>query len=400
MSRRKFLDSVTDLWVPGYVFAVIVGALNHDPRAVSDVAYGATVIFLIGGALLFLRRPKRIEFSQLSAIPFVLFGLWLYGVAVGLASGTSPNMVFRNFAGMALFPFVYGMIVALKPDPKHLVNALVFGGVGFVSAVTYLLLTVHPQGTVDSIGLMTFRYHYFLAAMPAIAVMLMISFRAVVFRDGDHRYFLLAPAIFVCVFYSGSRAFYAALAITMLVLAFSLVPRWTLFFRSIVLGVGLLISGVFLAILISGGAGEMQVAVTQSIEMEFGSSSPRSEQFLAMIPELNFFGHGLGAALGSGYVRDLVYTYAFELSYISLAHKLGFGGLIVFLGCVASHLFQTIRLLTLSNFRAEMIIAVGAMSFLVSSWWNPALFAPLFVVLFCVSIYIRQSISAEYSAAA
>ncbi|WDR00764.1 hypothetical protein PSC71_08450 [Devosia sp. J2-20] len=395
MSRHKILDRVTEYWVPGYLFLMMVGALDHNPRFVSDVAYAATLIFLIGGAGLFLRRGGSIPWRDFSALPFCLFAIWTYGVLLGLVSGTAPGMVFRNFAGMALFPFVYGMMVLLKPNPRLLVGALMLGSVGFVYMVTYLLLTVNPQGTVDSIGLMTFRYHYYLATIPAIAVMLLIAGRAVVFRDGNQLHFLLAPAIFVCMFYSGSRAFYAALAVTMLFLGVALIPRWSLLIRATLLGIGFLMSGLFLAMLSSGGTAEVGQAVAQSIEMEIESGSPRSQQLAAMLPELNLFGHGLGAALGSGYARDPIFTYAFELSYISLAHKVGFLGLLAFLACVAVHMAQSLRALIRSDFKPEMIIAVSVMGFLVSSWWNPALFAPLFVVLFCASIYLRQATDAQ-----
>lgn len=395
LPKSGALDLITRAWVPAFLFLISLAALNHDPRMVSDVTYGLVLVFLVGGIALAFRRRVQIDWGLFSPIPFVLFALWLYGVAMGLANGTPASMVFRNFAGMALFPFVYGMMVLLKPDPRLIVGAMILGSVGFVMVVTYLLLTVHPQGTVDSIGLMTFRYHYFLSTIPAIAVMLAIAGRAVVFRDGNPVYFFLAPAIFVCMFYSGSRAFYAALAATMLLLGLALIPRWALFFRAILLGAGFLASGLLLALRGSGGTAEVGRAVAQSIEMEMNIGSPRSQQLAAMLPELDFFGHGLGAALSSGYARDPIFTYAFELSYISLAHKVGILGLLVFLACVVVHIVQSLRALVRSGFKSEMIVAIGVMGFLVSSWWNPALFAPLFVCLFCVSLYIERSTSRE-----
>jgi hypothetical protein len=399
LSERSggFLDALTEYWVPGFLFLVSIAALNHDPRIVSDVTYGAVLVFLIGGTALAVRQGRSIAWGKFTVVPLGIFAVWSYGVLLGLANGVPPFLVFRNFAAMSLFPFVFLLILLLAPKPKFILFALVSASLVYVFAVFYLLMTVTPQGSADAIGLMSFRYHYYLTTVVATAVMLTLSIRSLILGPFKLWQMVLAVGIFVAVFYSGSRAFYAAMAGSMFVLALALLPRWTSFYKPAALGLVYLLAGVALLWGSAGSLGDAMAAVQQSVAMEFAATSPRSQQAAQLIPELGWFGHGLGAPLTSGYERDPVLTYAFELSYISLAHKVGLIGLLAFVACVSIHLARSVITLVRSNFRAEMILSVGLMGFLISSWWNPTIFAPLFVCLFCASMYIERTVSHELS---
>jgi len=380
--------------VPGYILSMMVATLDHDPRLVSDISYVLTALFIVGGTAIAWGTRTAIDWQKVGPIPLIIFGLWAYGVLLGVANGVPLGMVFRNFAGMALYPFVYLVIVALNPRPKLVMQAFILGSVCFVAMVIYLLLTVTPQGTVDSIGFISMRYHYYLATIAAVAVLLTLSVRAIVFREGQVWHALLAPVIFICLFYSGSRAFYAALAVSTAAVTLAMIPRWPLVARAILLGAGYLVSAAALAWGESGSASNVRRAVARAIEMEVSADSPRSQQAAVIWSNIDLFGHGLGASLGS-FARDPVFTYALELSYVSLAHKIGIVGALIFLACAAFHVGKSLQAMVRSGFKSEAIMAVGLMGFLVSSWWNPTLFAPLFACLFCVSLYLREQVERD-----
>ena len=108
-----------------------------------------------------------------------------------------------------------------------------------------------------------------------------------------------------------------------------------------------------------------------------------------LISEFSLIGQGLGAELDSNYSRNDL-GYGFELSYLSIIHKLGLVGVLIcliYLICLAIPLFHMI-------FRRENYfswLAVGGMLFVIPSYGNPMIFGPIIVTLHCCSLYfIRQ----------
>lgn len=122
--------------------------------------------------------------------------------------------------------------------------------------------------------------------------------------------------------------------------------------------------------------------------------SPRSVQFGALVAEIGMLGSGLGASLKSGYVLDSL-GYGYKLSYLSLSQKIGILGLLIFLVCAGFRMVRCVATMVRSDYSASMILALSPMGFLVSAWGNPILFAPVFVCMFCVSLYIERTVAKE-----
>lgn len=389
-------DWLTDMWVPAFIVLLVAATLQHDPRLASDLSYILILVFLVGGIPLGLRRSGGFDRSRFTVIPLVLMGLWAYGVILGLGYGWPPNAVFRNFAAMSLF-FVYYVLVLLSPQLRHIQVALYVAAAAMVLSVVYLIFTGTTRGTVGEIGFVAMRYHYFLGSIVAGAAMFALTVRSLV--TGPFRLWqvVFGLAIFVAIFLSGSRAFYLALFGSMVVIGLSFLPsqRWR-FLRAVGLGLGYAGLALLLTVRSAGTSGAV-VAVTQSVASETAPASPRLDQFEALVREITFFGKGLGASLDSGYSRDAL-GYGFELSYLSLAHKVGIVGLIVFLSCAAVHVLRSVKTMTRDDHSAITISGVALMSFLLSSWGNPTLFAPIFVCFFCVSLYIERTVAVSLTA--
>lgn len=408
---RTVLDRVTELWVPAFVFLLIACSLNHDPRAVSDMTYIVILVFVLGGVPLGLRRGGRIDGERFSVIPIILIGLWIYGVVLGLTHGLSPSVVFRNFAAMSLF-FVYYVLLLLSPSLKQILLGLYAGAAAFVLAVVYLVIFSETKGSFGEIGFGALRYHYFLGTVIAAAVMITLMVQTVVTGPLRIMPLLAGALIFVAFFLSGSRAFYLALAVSMAAVCLAFVfAGWKYVARAAAVGAAFVLLGAITTMVMvdtSSGVVEVAQTVGRSVAAETTPRGPRFEtggvhiypegvrvdQFNALVAELSLFGRGLGAPLSSGFSRDAL-GYGFELSYLSLGHKLGILGLGIFLACAAFQYFRTLRTLIRSNYRPAMIVTLGMLGFLVSSYGNPTLFAPIFVSFFCVALYIERTVARD-----
>lgn len=404
---RLCADWLVEIWAPAFLFLLIVVTLQHDPRLTSDLSYLLIFAFVVGGVPLGLRRTQKFDRSRFSIIPLVLVGLWIYGVTLGLLNGISPNLVFRNFAAMSLF-FVYYVFVLLSPSIKSIQSALYYSAAAMVLAAGYLLLTSHTQGKFEEIGFVALRYHYFLGSVIVSSAMFSLTVRSTVIGPFRLLQFLFGIAIFVAIFLSGSRAFYAALFVSLAIIGSSFLPSQPIrFLKTVGLGVSYLLLSLGLLVMFAGPQFAfitVATSVTSELKTEPGQlgndlviESPRLAQFDALGAEITLFGKGLGASLESQLSRDTL-GYGFELSYLSLAHKVGILGLLVFLGCAATHMWRSVRTMVRSNHHSSMIAAIAMMGFLFSSWGNPTLFAPLFVCFFCVSLYIERTFAKQYDA--
>lgn len=128
-------------------------------------------------------------------------------------------------------------------------------------------------------------------------------------------------------------------------------------------------------------------AFGSTLESELVEGS-RDEQRSFLVNEFSFFGSGLGAALKSGYSRDVL-GYSFELNYENLIHKVGVFSFVVFLSY-----FLTFVMIFKKYFKTgdpEIFgVSLGLLFFLIPGYGNPILFAPTTVILHCIIIYINR----------
>jgi hypothetical protein len=117
------------------------------------------------------------------------------------------------------------------------------------------------------------------------------------------------------------------------------------------------------------------------------SNSLRSEQFKYLVDEFSFLGSGLGSALKSGYARDDVSFYGFELNYLNIVHKLGVASLPLFASYAAT-VFLSLYRISKGYRLFESYFALGLMGYLIQGIGNPILLSPVTVLMHCMSIHV------------
>lgn len=323
---------------------------------------------------------------------------WLVGVLTGLLNGIYVGYVLRNFFGLlvyALFP----VILLVSPTSRSLIMAV--SGAGLVS-ILYGIdasfgLVTSPDRWAGVASFSELRSMYnsgLITVFPLFTVALACQFFPAGRLEVNHGKVLnllfrsrlfLGLLLYVLTVPSFSKGFILA---TMLLLAgTSLLLLVDLFRTARITASGLLTFAVLLAVL-------SYVAITYHELIGFSYSSQESsnyirrEQFDYLVDEMRFWGNGLGSPLRSGYTRDDVGGgYGFELSYVSLVHKLGIFSLPLFLAYVLTVMISIRRILYKYCF-FESFFALGSMGYLVVGAGNPLLLGPTAVVLHCVAIFI------------
>ena len=123
------------------------------------------------------------------------------------------------------------------------------------------------------------------------------------------------------------------------------------------------------------------------LRIEFDPNlSPRSIQGQKLAEEFTLLGKGLGATLESGYSRDIL-GYGFELSFHNLIHKFGALSSLLFLNfgfpviISLQNLFNNKKILVSSS-------VMGLMLYLISSFGNPLIFAPISSLFNVIALYL------------
>ena len=116
-------------------------------------------------------------------------------------------------------------------------------------------------------------------------------------------------------------------------------------------------------------------------------------QAKALIEDFTMFGKGLGAVVPN-YSRDIL-GYGFELSYHNIVHKFGIISLFIFASFLTPVFYSLYKIFTRSS-KIYSYLPLVFMLYLLPSWGNPTIFAPVSVILHCLTLYfIRLDKSEE-----
>jgi len=322
-------------------------------------------------------------------IPSFFIVGWVYGVYLGFFRGNSPDYVVRNFAGMFLY-IIYFIMVLSKLDVGRVVRVLFWAAI--INAIysyvfTAWLLFFDGRSYLE---LLRMYYSPSLSVLgPFMALSLLFSVKngspivGSKARSFSFFLFLLIPYAVL----SFSKGYFASvLALVGLALCMVL---FRLIRQRKITRAGLLFS--FVVIL---SATALSVNFWDELVFSFSivesSNAVRSEQAPEIIKEFTLVGKGLGAVLSSGYSRNEL-AYGFELSYLSIIHKLGFVGVFIcftYVICLVIPLFHIF-------FRKEDYyswLAIGGMLFVVPSYGNPMIFSPVIVTLHCCAMYLMRQL--------
>lgn len=321
-------------------------------------------------------------------IPAFFIIAWIYGVYLGVFLGNNLNYVFTNFAGMSLYA-IYFVIVSCKIDPKRLVSVIFWAGIInaiYSYAFTFLLLLVEGRSYLETLRL------YYSPALSVIGPFLALSLLLSGITSSPMRglrskniflfLFLFVPYTILPFSKGYFLATVALIALTLFVVFFRLVQK-----------LKISVTGFLFVTIAVTIASALAINFMEELLFTFSvsesSNSVRAEQAPMLISEFTLIGQGLGAELDSNYSRNDL-GYGFELSYLSIIHKLGLIGVLIcliYIVCLVIPLFYIL-------FRKENYyswLAIGGMLFVIPSYGNPMIFGPIIVTLHCCALYfIRQ----------
>jgi hypothetical protein len=119
----------------------------------------------------------------------------------------------------------------------------------------------------------------------------------------------------------------------------------------------------------------------------------RSTQAWYLIRDFDLAGHGLGAALSNGFVRDLNLSYAYEITPLNLIHKLGLIALLPLIA-IAVPLWRSSAAVLDRRATVAELVAVGYGVFVCMGLANPALYSPSAVVVHSLVLYSMRPLPA------
>ncbi len=321
-------------------------------------------------------------------IPAFFIIAWIYGVYLGLFLGNNLNYVFTNFAGMSLYA-IYFVIVSCKLDPERLVSVLFWAGI--INAIYAYAFSAWFLIFDGRSYLETLRLYYSPALSvigPFLALSLLLSgiIRSPMRGLRSKNIFLFLFLLIPYTILPFSKGYFLSV-IVLIALALFVV-----FFR-LVQKLKISVTGFLFATIAVTIASALAINFMEELLFTFSASeasnSVRAEQASMLIPEFTLIGQGLGAELDSNYSRNDL-GYGFELSYLSIIHKLGLIGVLIcliYIVCLVIPLFYIL-------FRKENYyswLAIGGMLFVIPSYGNPMIFGPIIVTLHCCALYfIRQ----------
>lgn len=348
-----------------------------------------------------IKIPNKLSDIFILILPILIFLSWIYGVFVGLLRGNNIEYVFTNFIGLAFYLAFYGLL-ASKITSQQLIRCL------FIAALIYFV-----YGTV-LLGESLFFGGYF-SILSASSI-------------SDYRVLYLAPTIYFVPFIvlgmlrlSGaindasfsswstafpiwitSKSFLLLLSVVFVLTSMSksfIAIIFIVIFICIILALRntcykLRIRPVFfITMLLIATRLFMESDIFELLIFSFSNSessnSVRSEQYEFLIDELSFFGAGLGAVLKSGYIRNSIYPYGFELTFINILNKLGILAMPIFI----AYFYPIISGIKNILYKDGDIIIIGGITFgsmlyVIAGLANPLLFSTNFIMLHCICLFL------------
>jgi hypothetical protein len=361
--------------------------LQYAPYFISTIILSLTLIN-ISIKKKFIKFKKIIDF-----LPLLMIFSWFYGVNLGMLNNNNLFFIFSNFAGMSLY-FIYYIIVYFKLNPFILFKIVLAASVVNILYSFYFFLI---SDYINIIGTFVNSYRvYYSGGLMVIAPIISLIIAKYIFRKSEillshptlDKYLgvvFLILAITALVVFSVSKGFFLALVLILLIYIAVIIVRMFLYGRllkSSFTYLFALIFGIFLIIFFYPSVFDFLVLNFSNIEK---SNMFRSLQSVELMKRFSFFGSGLGAAFADEQ-RGGVITYGFELSYFSLIHKIGILSVAPFFIYIYT-CFLTWRQLLKSKDFFYPSLALGSILFLIPSYGNPMLFAPVLVTLHCIALY-------------
>ena len=399
------------IWNKILLFAIAVSIGIIYRKETGDWSYVVLLVGSIGSLALFMLkkkaklvlfyesntsalRYKSYAFRYLSVCWFFIFISWVYGVLIGLINFNELGSIFRNFFGLNLY-LLMPVFFTLKPKKKHLYVAVAAGCAIQCVIALYEFYQVgfvfNPMGSISSS-----RFFYSVGLITAIPFFSYYLSRFLFPRQfspfeekATSVYFDLSLALllsFFIIFPPASKGFILAWIFALLYVVG--LYLWSYIFkgRVTVRGLWFLLVLFLVLMLISYHFYDL---IAFSFSDQDVSNAERNDQFHLILEDFNFIGHGLGALLSSGYVRDET-GYGMELTYLNLIHKLGLVSIFLFLSYLCTY-YLAIKI-GLNNKRIyESCFAFGGMGFSIIGAGNPLLLSPAAVTLHCVVMYILLS---------
>ncbi|WP_431023368.1 hypothetical protein [Halomonas sp. H5] len=376
------------------VFATLASSSYFLPGEVSYVFMALVVVFsflfsVIGEGRFFYRK-KECAIALSFAAAIILS--WAYGALVAAFNGVSEKYIFRNFLGMLFYVIVFSFFL-IRPDPWLLMRAVFLA---FFVQLLYGLVSVYNGniGGVDwtaikSISELRSVYSVgYVVAFPVFSASLYSvinsSYSPFLMLYGiKSASLLLFFSLFVLVVPAMSKGFVLGVLVIGALIFISTLGNQVVrgrinlvFFLVVVFFFAILACSVYYfydVLVYSFGGGER-------------SNSVRMEQAGYLLGEVSFSGAGLGAGLDSGYMRGDI-PYAFELSYLSIIHKLGFFSAPLLASYVYVFLVSFLGMLRGKNGLVFSFV-LGLMGYSIVGAGNPIILGGLCVMLHSISLYL------------
>jgi hypothetical protein len=357
--------------------------------------YAISVIIAILILTRIFIRKKFVKFKTIiDLLPLLMIVTWVYGISLGLLMGNNLLFVFSNFAGMSLY-FIYYVIVYFKLNTFALFKVVLAASIINMGYSFYSFFT-SDYSNIISVAANSYRVYYsggLLVISPIISLIVakyvfgkseILSSHSTLSKYLGVLFLILAITAFVV--FSVSKGFFLVLVAILLIYITVIIVRMFLYGRLLKSSFTYLLTFIFSIFLINffyPSVFDFLILNFSNIE---SSNKLRSLQSIEIIKRLSLIGSGLGGVFEGNYIRNANAPYAVELTYLNLIHKIGIFSIIPFFIYAYTSFLVWSQLLKSKDFFYPSL-ALGSILFLIPSYGNPILFAPVMVILHCIALY-------------
>ena len=377
------------------LFLLLIASYSHANDFFQYSGYVISAIMLVLTLVNIFIRNYFFKFKTIiDFFPLLMMFSWFYGVSLGISRDNNLFFVFSNFAGMSLY-FIYYVIVYFK------LNTFTLFKVVLVASVVNMLYSfssfiMSDYGSIVGVAINSYRIYYS-GGLMVLAPIISLIIAKYVFRKSEilsshqtlDKYLgvlFLILAITALVVFSVSKGFFLVLVAIPLIFIAAIIVKMFLYRGLLKSSFTFLFAFIFSIFLIYFFYPSVVDFLVHNFSNAERSNMFRSMQSVEIIKRLSFFGSGLGAVFEDGYIRNTNFPYAFELTYLSLIHKIGILSIIPFFIYIYTCFLIWHQLLKSKDFFYPSL-ALGSTLFLIPSYGNPMLYAPVMVTLHCIAIY-------------
>lgn len=354
-------------------------------------------------------KVRRLNLMLFDYIPLLIFGVWLYGIFLGLFLGNNKQFVFMNFAGMTAYLIYYCLLIT-NFSKEFIYKLVIYIGLfiliqNIIISILLFVFNVNVYyGDNKIIGVL---FGYFLGGSSTGQIRVLSPSQLIVFpiftitlayffnkhlKRYENIKFLknfttvyLFLSIFTVIFLPASKGYVlAGVAIFLFVILFSETAKGKINLKR-----SAFIFILFISLLVILNFSGYINIITSMFDEDDVSNIARYSQLTFLIEDMKLFGNGLGS-LVEGSSRNADKPYGFELTYINIIHKFGIISLILFL----IYLYTIIKIYV--EYKKNLICkryiyaSMGLMAYLFPSIGNPILFGPQAVVMHVLALYLLR----------